>query len=321
MRRMWSSLAALLLVCALVIAGPGLTGAARAAGGAGAYELTVGLVADGTGEEPLTGAAVDLYQVARTEDGIWRPVGAFSGLPVSEDAGDPDAWDAFAQEAARLALPEGAEPPVPDQTAEAAGNTARFAGLEAGLYLLLAHGAGAEDYAVELGDGRLGTVIESGASRYTFLPQMVAVPAEGEALMKPAEEPELGELEIEKTLNRYVDGQPGTFAFEVEATLDGVNVYSDVVSVTFTEAGTQSVLVEGIPVGAEVTVTEVYSGASYYLTSEPVQTAVVGPEGEETAGVRFTNDAEDGNRGGSATNRFTYEEDQGWAWVSVPDTP
>ena len=54
-----------------------------------------------------------------------------------------------------------------------------------------------------------------------------------------------------------------------------------VVSLVFDGPGTKSVLVEDIPAGTVVTVTEVYSGASYELTTEASQTTTIIAEEEE----------------------------------------
>ena len=87
-------------------------------------------------------------------------------------------------------------------------------------------------------------------------------------------------------------------------------VYSNVVRLSFTGAGSQStVLADVIPVGAYVEVTEVYSGASYSLVGEATATAVI--QAAETAQVSFTNEYNSsGNQGGAATNHFVFEKER-----------
>ena len=70
--------------------------------------------------------------------------------------------------------------------------------------------------------------------------------------------------------------------------------------------------IEHIPAGANVTVTEVYSGASYELTTEATQHAVIAAD--DIAGVSFENEYDHRNNGGSSVvNRFTYNEGD-WDW-------
>ncbi len=137
--------------------------------------------------------------------------------------------------------------------------------------------------------------------------------------MKPSQEIRHGSLEIVKTLQSYETRDPATFVFDVEAVLDGSVVYSNVVSLSFTEAGQKSTLLEGIPVGAEVTVKEVYSGASYKVVSADTQTATI--VANEVASVAFTNDYDDRHGGGGAVvNHFANSEDEGWGWTPIPDS-
>ena len=130
--------------------------------------------------------------------------------------------------------------------------------------------------------------------------------------------PPLGELEIVKTLSRFAASETATFVFQIEGVKDGKTVYSNVTTLDFTGPGTKSVVVEGIPVGAQVTVTEVYSGARYKLTSEESQqTVILSPEVEGApASVTFTNDYGDSGKGGHGIlNTFDAVEDgEGYAW-------
>jgi len=319
MIKKWRSVAAFLLVCLLMAVAPGFAVAAEAAGNT--YRLKVRLATNPTADEvEKAHVVVDLYEVAvQGEDGRYTLTDSFAGLTLPESSADPDTWDAFAQAAARVVLPEEGEPLAPAQTQAMSDAIVRFELPDAGMYLLIAHGENLTNYVTETADGRLATRAASTSKVYTYLPQVVTVPVLGTVYMKPASESEVGDLEIVKTLTGYVPGQVGTFVFDVEAELDGKNVYSNVVSITFTEPGTQTALVEGVPVGSNVTVTEVYTGASYRLTTEKTQTTVI--DGMTTPSVAFTNEAVDGNRGGAITNEFTYDETNGWAWTPVPDTP
>ena len=112
-------------------------------------------------------------------------------------------------------------------------------------------------------------------------------------------------LEIKKTLNTFNSTLGGaTCVFRIEAEKDGI-IYSDVKSIVFDAAGTKSIVIaEKIPAGAVVTVTEVYSGSSYEITSAPEQTVTIIADKMET--VEFTNDYNDRLNGGtSVVNHFT----------------
>ena len=64
---------------------------------------------------------------------------------------------------------------------------------------------------------------------------------------------------------------------------------------------------EDIPAGAQVTVTEIYSGASYQVTGSQTQTVTVESSRENT--VSFTNEYNGENQGGSSiVNHFDYTE-------------
>ena len=89
-------------------------------------------------------------------------------------------------------------------------------------------------------------------------------------------------------------------------------------SITFTAAGRESVILDRIPAGAEVTVKEVYTGSSYQLTVPGDRTAVI--SAEEIVSVEFENEY-DGRRtnGHGIKNQFVYDEERGtWNWYSSP---
>ena len=95
---------------------------------------------------------------------------------------------------------------------------------------------------------------------------------------------------------------------------------------TFTAPGYKEIRIKDLPAGAEVTVTEVYSGASYELVSEAVQTAVIVVEGteeepNETAKVEFENTYNKKFGGGSGVvNTFTYDGES-FEWHSTTQSP
>lgn len=328
-------LLAFVLACGAVASAPGISGAAQAVDVNRSCTLTVRPGSeDWAADLAEAHVVVDLYKIAdavadSTYDTYdYHLTEGYGGLTLPKDP-DNAAWEALAQSAAQTALTNGT--PV----ANTAANTAvSLPGC--GLYLVVARGEGITDYwkTTEGANGaqEIVTIAHSGKFTYTFTPSLISLPSK-EALadgsintagdgdwqydmtvtLKPERAVRFGSLEINKILQSYETSGPASFVFDVEAELDGQNVYSNVASMTFTGAGQQSVLVEEIPVGANVTVTEVYSGASYSLASEAVQTAVIGAD--TVSPVTFSNSYNGADRdGGAVVNRFEYE-DGDWTWT------
>lgn len=310
--------------------------------------------------------------VSAHEGSGWQSEEDSTGLifRYSPEAGaEGEGWEALAREAAAVGLGESAGL-LPTVTGEAGS---RLSGLEAGLYLVVARGSsldGKADYVTELdteeGGREIATIAYTDDYVYRFSPQMISLPtkeaAEGNASTSDTGEwiYDLGGLELKFDLDsRYVSleivkeitryGAPATFVFEVEASQDGRVVYSDVVALSFDEnsgRGKSVILEDKIPAGADVTVSEVYAGASYSLTG--IRAEAVGgiPEGTSytvdlasgravitaiSAGnmggadeegsdigarVTFTNDYNgSGNSGGAIANHFERDGADGeWSW-------
>ena len=131
-----------------------------------------------------------------------------------------------------------------------------------------------------------------------------------------------GNLEITKILSNFESSEPATFVFDITASAgknsegQDIVVYTNVASLTFTGPDTKSVLLTGIPVGATVTVTEVYSGARY-VAEVTEQTAVIQPADSQTpASVSFTNSYDNTGPGGHGIlNSFTaVQSGDGYDW-------
>lgn len=180
------------------------------------------------------------------------------------------------------------------------GDGTTINGLSTGLYLVAAGEVSSSQYI------------------YSFTPYLVSLPGNAygqdgaddewiydvEVSLKPSREPLFGDLKITKSLatfNKTLGG--ATFIFQIEAKKDDIT-YSDVKSIVFDAAGTKSITIaEKIPAGAVVTVTEVYSGASYKITSDPKKTETI--LADKTVEVNFTNDYDERLNGGtSIVNHF-----------------
>ena len=140
--------------------------------------------------------------------------------------------------------------------------------------------------------------------------------------MKPQQTQRYGDLEIVKDLTAYNTSlKDALFVFQVEGTRNGENVYSDVVTIKFNEAGKKTALVKHLPAGTEVTVTEIYAGGSYKNTSGDTQTATIIAEGEDNSpvSVSFTN-TYDGRLvpGTGIVNHFENKDGE-WSWEQQDD--
>lgn len=223
--------------------------------------------------------------------------------------------------------------------------------LDAGLYLLIARDESlknAESYTTTITDEQNADHVVSVAytkkKGYYFSPALIAIPTKDEyedeinsanpgewvydavAYLKPAEIP-YGNLRIIKNLPVFENSDEAIFVFDVKAVnKNGRVVYSDVVSINFTAPGTQKVVIEKLPVDAKVTVTEIYSGATYAPDLRNPSTWIIpGPGGEDNPGIITSNETitiefnniYDGRRTGGhgITNHFYYDFGNYGGWV------
>lgn len=144
--------------------------------------------------------------------------------------------------------------------------------------------------------------------------------------LKPEFVYRFGSLQIVKNLVSYETAvgmkEPVTFVFQVDAVWgdqenfdDNELVYSNVVSITFTDPGRkESAVLERIPAGARVRVTEVYSGSSYEVENPVVEGLTI--TANDVVQAEFTNTYNRKNRSGyGINNEFTYNGN-GWDWES-----
>ena len=298
------------------------------------------------------GVVLDLYRVARAVkaqgyDSYNYDMMPEYGFEIPEHP-EKGAWEALAQEAAKDALQGGASGTLVKDKVKPGEKTK----LDAGLYLVIARGqslTNVADYLEEITQKneetgeettKLATVAHSSRYTYRFAPQLVSLPTkeaegDGEANtanpgdwvydltvnLKPERAPRFGSLEIVKTFSSYETEEalrePATCVFEITAVLDGEVVYSNVESITFTAAGEESVIVDHIPAGAQVTVKEIYSGSAYDLTvpGDRIETITA----DQVVGVLFINTYKgEKKKGHGIKNQFVYDENGGWQWYSDP---
>lgn len=265
---------------------------------------------------------VNLYKVASVdESGNYTGIGAFSKLDLSSVSADNlDAaaatWAERAAEAKKL-LKDDTEPTTTTLTQGRGTAT----GLDTGLYLV-----------------ETPKVITTNYT-YTFTPYLVSLPTNNyysgngasdnwiydltkeynsAVGLKPEQHVRYGNLVINKELvdHNATFGNNATFVFQIDITTLDNKKETRIEELTFDAAGSHSVTIEKIPAGSHVTVTEVYSGASYELASAKSQETdiIANPEKEtevefRPAEVSFINKHDGRTNGGyGVKNNFKLDE-------------
>ena len=231
---------------------------------------------------------VKLYKVASVdESGNYTGIGAFSKLDLSSVSADNlDAaaatWAERAAEAKKL-LKDDTEPTTTTLTQGRGTAT----GLDTGLYLVDTPKVITPNYT------------------YTFTPYLVSLPTNNyysgngasddwiydltkehnsAVGLKTEQHVRYGNLVINKELvdHNATFGDEATFVFQIDIKKPDGKKETRIEELTFNVAGSDSVTIEKIPAGSHVTVTEVYSGASYELASAKSQETdiIANPEKE-----------------------------------------
>lgn len=202
----------------------------------------------------------------------------------------------------------------------------------------------------DAGNEKQVTIANSSLYQYEYEPQLIAIPTKAAAdvldengqptgetqintgnggdwiyspviSLKPARVYRMGDLEIAKTLEGYIGTETAAFVFTVEAEWPDLNdntkteKYSNTHTFFFSADGTQSYKIEQkIPVGVEVTVKEVYSGAHYTLNfTDQEQTVTIGAE--TAARAAFTNVFDKTVKGGHGIENEFEHDGSTWRWV------
>ena len=259
---------------------------------------------------------MNLYKVADVDvSGNYTATKDFTGLDVSSVRADNNDAASKWAERAKKAKEKLSDSVKPVDTVTLTGGIGNKDDLDTGLYLVDTPEVVTTNYT------------------YTFTPYLVSLPTnnyyniEDEANrnddwiydltdsnaigLKPEEHARYGDLVINKTLENHnaTTGKKATFVFQIKIN----NTETRIESLDFEAAGKSSVTITKIPAGAAVIVTEVYSGASYKLTSANDQTAtIVATDRGATntpASVSFTNDIDDNMNGGyGVKNNFKLNE-------------
>lgn len=271
---------------------------------------------------PLT---VKLYKVADiTETGAYKAEDGYTTLDVDKVNSDTktEEWTKMAATAAKLAA--GTTENYRAVKAKDSDSIKMESPMELGLYLVLVEDVVTDSYI------------------YSFNPYLISVPnnyvyttgsdawvynltGDNAVGLKPERQGRLGDLEIVKDLIGYNASLGGAyFVYRVSVANPDGTTSSNVYKLSFDNTGRQSLLITDLPAGAEVTVTEVYTGASYFLTTDETQktTITANPNsdwkvtGEKEPAekepytpnsVSFTNDYDKRQNGGSGVVNTFYK--------------
>lgn len=280
---------------------------------------------------------VKLYRVADvTVSGAYQTLDAYKALDLEHiDSGTTAVqWEEMAKQATDIIAESEKTPETaiqPDEEVELVSGRGTAGQLETGMYLVAAQEVLSPEYA------------------YRFTPFLLSLPNhyyysneeknddwvyDVTTSLKPEKENLFGSLVINKTLSSFnATLGNATFVFSIEGVkTDGAGneetVYSDVVSVVFDSAGTKSITVTDIPAEADVTVTEIYSGASYDSVGATSQTVKIKADSEDeaenivinTEPVEFVNQYNNKlNGGASVVNHFERDNDT-WKWTKQDDS-
>ena len=252
---------------------------------------------------------VNLYKVASVdESGNYTVTDAFTGPDLSSVSAD-DLDKAAATWAKRAETAQGkltdseGNPVVEPKTVTLQNGKGYKDKLETGLYLVDTPKVITTNYT------------------YTFKPYLVSLPTNNyysgngasddwiynltgsnAVGLKPEQHVRYGDLVINKELvdHNATFGDEATFVFQIDITTLDKKKETRIEELTFSAAGKNSVTITKIPAGSEVVVNEIYSGASYQLTSDRNQI-------NQTVKIIATDEKEAGKAGAAVEVSFTNE--------------
>ena len=326
MKKRIKTAGALTLAAITVLSAAGLSSVYGALGVETDRKCSLTFTLDGTEFDELRSLEipVDVYKVADiTEEAVYDTAKytdfANLGLENVSSTTTAEEWAQMAEDAMKIVEDKKIEPTADVKVTRPAGaaeSTGVINNLETGMYLVQAETVQTSEYT------------------YDFTPYLVSLPNNYYSKenpddtwvydvttgMKPQQTQRYGDLEIVKDLTEYnASLKDALFVFQVEGTRNGEQVYSDVVSIKFNQAGEKSVL----PAGTKVTVKEVYAGGSYSNTSGDTQETVIVAEGvtDNPASVSFTNTYNGKLIPGTGIVNHFENKDGEWSWEQQTDEP
>ena len=182
----------------------------------------------------------------------------------------------------------------------------------------------------EIGEGSINNEDGDAIGSYTIGYGHTTAPDEVwvnklEITAKAAATDQTAPLKITKNLLRFehVEGRvdPVTVIYDVVITYKDEVIKSGLVTIVFTDMGTKSEVIEGLPIGATAVVTEIYRGANYMpIGDEEVTVEIIADDPKtdevEMAEAEFTNSYEKGIMFGTGSVRNHFEADGEGEWTS-----
>lgn len=261
---------------------------------------------------------VHLYQVAEIkETGAYEKVTGFDELKLDEinDKTTAKEWADKAAKAREL-IEKGIEPGAETSVTLKDGK-GTITGLATGMYLVVADEVKSPYFTYTFQESLISLPNNywyNGGGSDEWVYELTGSHAIG---LKPDREERLGSLEINKTLTSYNETVGGaTFVFHVNVEKRDGTVTNNVYKMEFNGAGNDKLIINDLPAGAKVTVTEAYTGASYRLISgnDQLVTIIAAEEEGNPVSVSFTNEYDGGQNGGTGiVNRF-YMKDGSVDW-------
>lgn len=280
-------------------------------GMSGNNKLLVSIADNNSGLAGLD-AQVNMYRVATaTKDSgsdTYKydfKVEAFSKLGEKMAKSD---WEGMAAEGAKIVRDRSLTP----DAAAPAGQT--ITGLPDGIYLVLIPDVASAQYSYSFAPqivslpGKVGAdgkpVYNTSEGRWTNSDPAVPV----EIVAKPSMDVRYGRLEINKTVTDF-SGEGDTFVYRIADTQTDGKQFEAIAAINYTANGAKPAVIERIPAGMEVTVTEVNTGARYQVVSEASQTVTI--VGGGVTPVSFENEPNGSAKGGHGIeNHFVFDQNR-----------
>lgn len=264
------------------------------------------------------GVPINLYKVASVDTtGAYHAEQGFGSLDLSfveNDNSSADTWLQRAEEASKLVADV-----TPAATARTDAGAALINNLSTGLYLVVAEEVKSTNYC------------------YNFSPYLISLPnsyyytsgndtwvynltGENAVGLKPEQTERLGSLEIVKELlNHHITmGQKATFIYQIDITTPKGKTESRQIALTFDSYGNKSAIIENIPAGSAVLVTEIYSGSGYEIVGSDSANTVIAAD--DTVTVNFQNQHDGKTQSGyGVVNNFKLNEEDQYDWTKMDD--
>ena len=260
---------------------------------------------------------VKLYKVATiTETGAYNAVTGFEELNLDSISNETSAAD-WEEKAVKAKEVIDKNTTSPTATAVLNGGTGKAEGLATGMYLIVPQEVQSPYYTYSFKENLISLPnnyydpTQSGSSD-AWVYNLIGTNAVG---LKPDRQERKGSLKIIKTLESYNETSGGaTFVFNVEVKkLDGT-VTNNVYKIAFDGKRSSSRVIENLPAGATITVTEVYSGANYELELTSPSDGKTTIVADNEVSVSFTNAHNGGQNGGSGIENHFYNNEGTTDW-------